>query len=113
LQRFKSDLGKFERYYAYISQLINLGDADLENFADFCKLLAKRLDGVPVEEVDISGLILRGYDIVEKVTQGGEESGNNGGEDEDNDDLVLQPILGTKNGELSPRQLEHLHQNDF
>lgn len=108
LQRFKSDLGKFERYYAYISQLINLGDGDLENFADFCKLLAKRLDGVPVEEVDISGLILRGYDIIEKVTQGGEEGGNNGGEDEDNDDLVLQPILGTKNGELSPRQLEQL-----
>lgn len=101
LQRFKSDLGKFERYYAYILQVINLGDPDLENFADFCKLLAKRLDGVSVEEIDISGLILRGYDIVKRATA------DDGNENKDND-LVLQPILGTKNGELSPRQLEQL-----
>lgn len=104
LQRFKSDLGKFERYYAYISQLINLGDPDLENFADFCKLLAKRLNGVPAREVDISGLLLRSYAIREVEEKPG------GGVSEPTPKYVLKPIIGTHNGELSPRHLEQLRE---
>jgi hypothetical protein len=49
--------------YAYIAQLIDLGDPELENYAAFTKLLAKRLDGIPPEAVDLQGLALTGYDI--------------------------------------------------
>jgi type I restriction enzyme R subunit len=60
---FKSGLGRFCKTYAYIAQLLDLGDPDLENFAAFAKLLQNRLDGVPREDVDLQGLVLSGYDI--------------------------------------------------
>ena len=63
LMRFKSNLSRFVRVYNYIAQLIALEDADLENFANFAKLLAKRLDGVSHEQVDLSALVLKGYKI--------------------------------------------------
>ncbi|WP_416909167.1 MAG: type I restriction endonuclease subunit R [Polymorphobacter sp.] len=60
---FKSSLGRFVRSYSYIAQLIDLGDPDLENFAAFAKLLGNRLDGVAPENVDLTGLLLSGYEI--------------------------------------------------
>lgn len=63
LMDFKSGLSRFGRAYAYIAQLIDLGDPELENYAAFTKLLAKRLDGIPPEAVDLQGLALTGYDI--------------------------------------------------
>ena len=63
LMLFKSNIGRFCRTYAYVAQLIQFGDPELENFAAFAKLLAKRLDGVPVEAVDLKGLALSGFDI--------------------------------------------------
>ncbi|HDR1845035.1 TPA: type I restriction endonuclease subunit R [Pasteurella multocida] len=63
LLQFKGNLAKFSRIYAYIAQLIDFNDSELENFASFSKLLAKRLDGVSPDEVDISGLVLSGYKI--------------------------------------------------
>jgi type I restriction enzyme R subunit len=63
LNLFKARLGKFSRVYNYIAQLVELGDAGLENFAAFAKLLARRLDGIPVEQVDISGIVMAHYEI--------------------------------------------------
>jgi type I restriction enzyme R subunit len=63
LTDFKAGLSKFGRIYAYIAQLVDLGDPDLENFAAFSKLLANRLDGLPPEQVDLRGIALTGYDI--------------------------------------------------
>lgn len=60
---FKARLGRFTRTYNYIAQLIELGDAELENFAAFAKLLSRRLDGVPEEQVDISGIVLTHFEI--------------------------------------------------
>lgn len=66
LNLFKSNLGKFVRVYNYIAQLIELGDAELENFAAFAKLLARRLDGVPIEQVDLTGIALSYYAIQDR-----------------------------------------------
>lgn len=61
LMEFKAGLSRFGRTYAYIAQLIDLGDPDLENFAAFTKLLAKRMHGITPENVDLAGLVLTGY----------------------------------------------------
>jgi type I restriction enzyme R subunit len=83
---FKSGLARFSRTYAYIAQLIDLGDPELENFAAFTKLLSKRLDGVPADQVDLSGISLTGYDI-QTVDLPGTDGGN-----EEGADLSLRPI---------------------
>ncbi|OOS01428.1 restriction endonuclease [Canicola haemoglobinophilus] len=69
LIQFKSNLAKFSRIYSYIAQLIDFNDGELENFASFSKLLAKLLDSVPPDEVDISGLVLSGYRINKYPTE--------------------------------------------
>lgn len=76
LNRFKSDLGRFMKVYSYIAQLIELEDAELENFAAFAKLLSKRLKGISPEQVDLSGLLLTGYGIrkVEGEDEGEKET---------------------------------------
>jgi type I restriction enzyme R subunit len=63
LMVFKRGLGRFCRTYAYIAQLIDFGDPELENFAAFAKLLQKRLNGETPETVDLKGLVLTGFDI--------------------------------------------------
>ncbi|MEX0899805.1 MAG: DEAD/DEAH box helicase family protein [Gammaproteobacteria bacterium] len=60
---FKSGLTRFASLYTYIAQIIDLGDGNLEAFASFARLLAKRLHGVPPEQVDVSALVLTGFDI--------------------------------------------------
>jgi len=60
---FKSDLGRFCRAYSYIAQLIDFGDPELENYAAFAKLLQKRLLNEAPETVDLTGLVLTGFDI--------------------------------------------------
>ncbi|MCW2037879.1 type I restriction endonuclease subunit R [Xanthomonas campestris] len=63
LMDFKSGLIRFGSLYTYIAQTIDLADARLEGFASFARLLAKRLNGVPPEQVDMSALVLTGFDI--------------------------------------------------
>jgi type I restriction enzyme R subunit len=63
LMLFKARLGRFARIYSYIAQLIFFDDAELENFAAFAKLLVKRLDGVSPDQIDLSGLVMTGYEI--------------------------------------------------
>lgn len=64
LQTLKKQISRFNAVYCYISQLVSLGDADLEVFASYCQFLAKRLEAVPQEDVDISGILLTGYSIL-------------------------------------------------
>lgn len=69
LMAFKSGLGRFCRTYAYVAQLIDFGDPELENFAAFAKLLQKRLHGETPENVDLAGLVLTGFEIKGKSDQ--------------------------------------------
>lgn len=85
LNEFKAALGRFARTYSYIAQLIDLGDPGLENFAAFAKLLAKRLDGVPPQDVDLRGITLTGYDI-----KSAEDAPQPGADEDPN--LPLKPI---------------------
>ena len=73
LMTFKAGLGRFCRTYAYIAQLIDFGDPELENYAAFAKLLQKRLNGEPPENVDLKGLVLTGFDIKNKDDAVGDE----------------------------------------
>lgn len=70
---FKSSLGRFCRTYAYIAQLIDFGDPELENFAAFSKLLQKRISGETPENVDLQGLVLSGFDIKAKEDEPSED----------------------------------------
>lgn len=74
LMRFKSDLMRFVKVYSYVAQLIELEDPNLENFANFGKLLSKRLNGVAQDQVDLTGLVLKGYKI-SKLDQPDEPKG--------------------------------------
>lgn len=85
LMDFKSGLARFGRTYAYVAQLIDLGDPELENFAAFSKLLSKRLDGVAPEAVDLSGLLLTGYSIKTKDDP-------KAGEPIPEEDLIQHPV---------------------
>jgi type I restriction enzyme R subunit len=70
LTDFKAGLARFARTYAYVSQLVELGDPELENFATFAKLLSKRLDGVAPEAVDLRGITLTGFEIKDRDDAG-------------------------------------------
>mgnify|MGYP001940215000 CR=1 FL=1 len=87
LKEFKMGLERFSRTYAYIAQLIELNDPDLENFASFAKLLVNRLQGVTPDEIDLKGLTLTGFEIKprEGVTDGAPTGATK-------DDTVLKPI---------------------
>jgi len=90
LTDFRSGLARFGRLYAYISQLVDLGDPDLETYAAFSKLLANRLDGIPPGEIDLHGIALTGYQITPR------ESDPEGGEI---DPPLLEPVKGGGRGE--------------
>ena len=72
LVEFKTGLGRFCKTYAYVAQIVDFGDPELENFAAFAKLLAARLDGVARENIDMHGLVLTGYQIKARQEQGKE-----------------------------------------
>jgi type I restriction enzyme R subunit len=85
LMDFKSGLTRFGSLYTYIAQTIDLGDASLEGFASFTRLLAKRLNGVPPEQVDVSALVLTGFDIKPKDTPDTNEPPNE-------ESVILKPV---------------------
>jgi type I restriction enzyme R subunit len=85
LMRFKEGLGKFVRMYEYIAQLIDFGDAELEAFAGYARLLRNRLKGINPEEIDLKGLQLTHYGLKHK----GELQGVADGEG-----VKLRPITG-------------------
>lgn len=85
LMDFKSGLTRFGSLYTYIAQTIDLGDASLEAFASFARLLSKRLDGVPPDQVDVSALVLTGFDLKAKDRPGPDDTPTD-------EELVLKPI---------------------
>ena len=93
LSNFKAGLARFSRTYAYIAQLLDLGDPDLENYAAFAKMLSKRLEGVPPEQVDLKGITLTGYDII--PNQVSPPSG------EDDEEGIALPPVGPGGGDTS------------
>lgn len=82
LMGFKHGLGRFCRTYAYVAQLMDFGDPELENFAAFAKLLQKRLGGVPPDNIDLEGLVLSGFDIRKRDNPAQEET----------EDTALKPV---------------------
>jgi type I restriction enzyme R subunit len=66
LMRFKDGLGKFVRVYEYIAQLVDFGDAELEAFAGYARLLRNRLAGINPEEIDLEGLQLTHYALKDR-----------------------------------------------
>jgi type I restriction enzyme R subunit len=120
---FKGGLGRFCRTYAYIAQLVDLGDPELENFAAFAKLLQSRLKGIPPDEVDLKGLVLSGFDIKEREESKGEKEEDapvvkpisSGGQVRDQDDRAyLREIIDQLNrifGEATPLQAQVAYLN--
>lgn len=106
LLRFKGDLAKFGTVYSYVAQLINFGDPELENFAAFSKLLSKRLDGQSAKDIDVTGLVLTGYGIFKRKTDGQPDSTNN----PDGSDLPLMPLVGKTNSDIAPTKLSYLRE---
>ena len=98
LMLFKSNLGRFVRVYNYIAQLVELGDAQLENFAAFAKLFSKRLKGVSPEQIDLKGLVLAGVQL-RKLQAGVDEP--------EADPELLKPI-GPETPEPSDREKEFI-----
>lgn len=98
LMRFKANLLRFVSTYSYIAQLIELDDADLENFAAFAKLYSKRLKGISPEQIDLSGLVLSGFKI-----KGGSKVSEEGAKYE------LKPI-GPNETDPSDREKEFITQ---
>ena len=96
---FSEGLSKFVRAYEYCAQLIEFGDAELEAFAAFARLLKKRLKGATPEEVDISGLRMTHY----KLWYQGEMRETLEVREED----ALQPNKGT--GGRDPRDRERAY----
>ena len=98
LMRFKTDLARFVRTYNYLAQLVELGDAELENFAAFAKLYSKRLKGISPEQIDLTGLVLANFQI-----RGAKEVKEEGAK------YALKPI-GPNEAEPSDREKEFISQ---
>lgn len=63
LMTFRKKLKKYSSAYEYITQIVDLGEPDLEVFSSFAKLLSHKLDGISVDEIDISSLVLSDFKI--------------------------------------------------
>lgn len=85
LMDFKAGLSRFGSLYTYIAQTIDLGDPALEGYASFARLLAKRLDGVPPDQIDLSALVLTGFDLKAQATTGPNQP-------RDDSSLILKPV---------------------
>ena len=77
LNLFRDGLQKFVRTYQFIAQIVDLGDPKLEAYADFVRLLRRRLDSVPVDQIDIRGLRM----VKHMLLTGGRLTGVTGGID--------------------------------
>lgn len=88
LMDFRKKLKRYCSAYEYITQIVDLGEPDLEVFSSFAKLLAHKLDGISVDEIDISSLVLSDFRINALRTPVGG----------DGDDNVLKPMTAGGKG---------------
>jgi type I restriction enzyme, R subunit len=86
---FRDGLQKFVRTYQYIAQIVDLGDPKLEAYAHFVRLLHRRLDRVPVDQIDLAGLLMLQYGILKGDHRDG--VGDPRGEALDPAALLLKP----------------------
>lgn len=100
---FREGLGKFVRTYEYVSQLVDFADPLLEGFAKFARLLQKRLNGIPTEQVDLGELKLTHYRL---KRDGGIE-----GIRKDGETPTLNPI--TDNGLREARDREKTYLSEL
>jgi type I restriction enzyme R subunit len=63
LMTFRKKLKRYSSAYEYITQIVDLGEPDLEVFSSFAKLLSHKLDGISVDEIDISSLVLSDFKL--------------------------------------------------
>lgn len=63
LMDFRKKLKRYSSAYEYITQIVDLGEPDLEVFSSFAKLLSRKLAGVSVDEIDISSFVLSDFKI--------------------------------------------------
>ena len=63
LMDFRKKLKRYTAAYEFITQIIDLGEPDLEVFSSFAKLLAHKLDGISVDEIDIRSLVLSDFKL--------------------------------------------------
>lgn len=63
LMNFRKNLRKYCTAYNYIAQIVDLGDPDLEVFYGFAKLLGHKIQGTPLDEIDVSNLVLSDYRV--------------------------------------------------
>lgn len=93
LATFKKLLKRFVSAYSYISQIVDLGDPDLEIFEGFASLFYDRLSDISVDEIDISSLVLSDYHI--KKIAAPEDS---------TEDAVLRPMSAGNKGRASKKE---------
>ena len=60
---FRKKLKKYCSAYTYISQIVDFGDPDLEVFYGFAKLLAHKIEGTSIDEIDVTNLVLADFKI--------------------------------------------------
>jgi type I restriction enzyme R subunit len=97
---FREGLNKFVRTYEYVAQLVDFADPVLEGFASFARLLAKRLDGVAVEQVDLGRLAMTHYKL--------RRDGGLQGVREDQKEYQLHPITDNGLREAKDREKAYL-----
>ncbi len=106
LSLFRDGLQKFVRTYQFIAQIVDLGDPKLEAYADFVRLLRRRLDSVPVDQIDLTGLRMLQYGIIKGEQRRGinDTEGRNTGEA----DPLLKPRGAGGQAEPQDREKELL-----
>lgn len=63
LVTFRRLLKRYCSAYMFVSQIIDLGEPDLEVFNGFAKLLSHRLADTGLDQIDVKGLVLSDYRI--------------------------------------------------
>lgn len=94
LMNFRKNLRKYCTAYNYIAQIVDLGDPDLEVFYGFAKLLGHKIQGTPLDEIDVSNLVLSDYRV--NMAKGVDPGNVDGGE--------LKPMRAGGNGKSSKKE---------
>lgn len=94
LMNFRKNLRKYCTAYNYIAQIVDLGDPDLEVFYGFAKLLGHKIQGTPLDEIDVSNLVLSDYrvNMAKSVDPGNVDGGD------------LKPMRAGGNGKSSKKE---------
>lgn len=101
LQLFKRDIGTYTRLYAFLSQMIDYGNTDIEKRAIFYKLLHRLLDfGREHEGVDLSSLALTHYTLKDLGTR---RHGLAASDSADND-YRIQPTGESGSGKVQDKE---------